>query len=645
MQMDIRRILLFILAVLMVSAVMPGKVLRRQLSIFQSSVPETETLADETMEFVYDYRCCVDTLGRLDDCMSSDNMLLQIGPDGLSKFSSYKNLTVDSILGPETPQLPGFLMSWLNWAALEAQPLRALWWAAAAVLLTALLRGVCSYGQRLQLARGSESYVKGIRDDLYRHIQELGFDFYDRNRTGQLMSRLTSDLFELTELAHHGPEDLFISLVTIVGALAVMFTLRWELALVLLVLLPVLLAMALRRRRQMSAASRAAKVKTGTINAAIESGLSGVRTTKAFANEEAQQQRFDEANEVFKTAKRGFHKEMGRFNAVMEFCTGILPVAVIAVGGWLIMGEKMDYVDLITFSLYVTAFVSPIRKLANFAEMFSNGFAGLHRFIELMATEPSIQDAPDAQPLEHVQGRVDVNDVSFAYGEKAEVLHNVTLHIPAGETVALVGPSGGGKTTLCQLLPRFYDVDSGSITVDGRDVRAVTQRSLRRAIGIVQQDVFLFADTIRENIRYGRPDATDAEVEQAARQAEIYDDICAMPDGFDTYVGERGALLSGGQKQRVAIARVFLKAPPILILDEATSALDSVTEARIQGAFDRLARGRTTLIIAHRLSTIRSAGRILVIQDGVVAEQGSHQELLAKNGVYATLYRTQNLGA
>ena len=476
-----------------------------------------------------------------------------------------------------------------------------------------------------------------IRRDLYHHIQELGFDFYDRNRTGQLMSRLTSDLFELTELAHHGPEDLFISAVTILGALAVMFCLRWELALVLL-------AVALRRRRQMSAASRAAKQKTGTINAAIESGLSGVRTTKAFANEEAQQRRFDEANEVFKTAKRGFHKEMGRFNAVMEFCTGILPVAVIAVGGWLIMKEKMDYVDLITFSLYVTTFVSPIRKLANFAEMFSNGFAGLHRFIELMGTDPSIQDAPDAVELRNVKGDVDVEHVSFAYGEKAEVLHDVTLHIPAGETVALVGPSGGGKSTLCQLLPRFYDVDSGSVSVDGRDVRSLTQRSLRRAIGIVQQDVFLFADTIRENIRYGRPDATDAEVEQAARQAEIYDDICAMPDGFDTYVGERGALLSGGQKQRVAIARVFLKSPPILILDEATSALDSVTEARIQGAFDRLAQGRTTLIIAHRLSTIRAAHRILVIQDGVIAEEGSHAELLAKNGVYARLYRTQNLG-
>ena len=483
-----------------------------------------------------------------------------------------------------------------------------------------------------------------IRRDLYHHMQELGFDFYDRNRTGQLMSRLTSDLFELTELAHHGPEDLFISVVTIFGALAVMFTVRWELALVLLVLLPVLLWTAMRRRRQMSDASRAAKQKTGTINAAIESGLSGVRTTKAFANEAEQQQRFDEANEVFKTAKRGFHKEMGRFNAVMEFFTGILPVVVIAVGGWLIMRERMNYVDLITFSLYVTAFVSPIRKLANFAEMFSNGFAGLHRFVELMRTEPTIQDAPDASELTDVRGDVDVEDVTFAYGDKTDVLHHVTLHIPAGETVALVGPSGGGKSTLCQLLPRFYDVDSGAIYIDGRDVRKLTQGSLRRSIGIVQQDVFLFADTIRENIRYGRPGASDEEVERAARQAEIYDDIMAMPDGFDTYVGERGALLSGGQKQRVSIARIFLKNPPILILDEATSALDSVTESKIQGAFDRLAKGRTTLIIAHRLSTIRSASRILVIRDGRIAEEGSHQALLALNGEYARLYHTQNVG-
>ena len=481
-----------------------------------------------------------------------------------------------------------------------------------------------------------------IRRDLYHHMQELGFDFYDRNRTGQLMSRLTSDLFEVTELAHHGPEDLFISLVTIVGALVVMFCIRWELALVLLVMLPVLLLAALRRRKQMSAASRAAKQKTGVINAAIESGLSGVRTTKAFANEEAQQERFDEANEVFKTAKRGFHKEMGFFTAVMEFFTNILPVAVIAVGGWLIMKERMDYVDLITFSLYVTSFVSPIRKLANFAEMFSNGFAGLNRFVELMRTEPTIQDAPDAVELTDVRGAVDVEHVSFAYAGETEVLHDVSLSVPAGETVALVGPSGGGKSTLCQLIPRFYDVTEGSILIDGRDIRTVTQRSIHENIGIVQQDVFLFADTIFENIRYGCPEATEEQVIEAAKKAEIYEDILAMPAGFQTYVGERGTLLSGGQKQRVAIARIFLKNPPILILDEATSALDSVTEAKIQRAFDALSQGRTTLIIAHRLSTIRNATRIVSVADGVITECGTHQELLEKGGIYSELYRTQN---
>ena len=483
-----------------------------------------------------------------------------------------------------------------------------------------------------------------IRRDLFAHMQDLGFDFYDKNRTGQLMSRLTTDLFELTELAHHGPEDLFISLVTIVGALAVMFSIQWRLALVVCCIIPVFLLVVVYRRRQMSQASRAAKQKTGAINAEIESGLSGVRTTKAFANEAQQQQRFDGANEVFKTSKRNFHKEMGFFNASMELFISLLSVAVIAAGGWLIMKDRLNYIDLITFSLYITTFISPVRKLANFAEMFSNGFAGLHRFIELMATEPTIQDAPDAVELTEVQGTVDVEHVSFAYTDETEVLHDVSLSIPAGETVALVGPSGGGKSTLCQLLPRFYDVDEGSIRIDGLDVRQVTQSSLRRAIGIVQQDVFLFADTIRENIRYGRPGASDEEVEAAAKRAEIYDDIMAMPDGFDTYVGERGTLLSGGQKQRVSIARIFLKDPPILILDEATSALDSVTEAKIQGAFDELSRGRTTLIIAHRLSTIRAADRILVIQNGRIAEEGSHRQLLALNGAYAKLYRTQDLG-
>ena len=483
-----------------------------------------------------------------------------------------------------------------------------------------------------------------IRRDLFHHMQMLGFDFYDRNRTGQLMSRLTTDLFELTELAHHGPEDLTISVITIVGALAVMFTIEWRMALIVMAIIPVFLAVLMLLRGGMSRASVAAKQKTGAINAEIESGLSGIRTVKAFGNETIQQQRFDCANETFKTAKRGFHKEMGRFNATMELFVTLLNVAVIAGGGWLIMGERMDYVDLITFSLYITTFITPVRKLANFAELFSNGFAGLHRFIELMSTEPTIADAPDAVAMEHVRGAVDVKDVSFTYDGTEEVLHHVDLHVAVGETVAVVGPSGGGKSTLCQLIPRFYDVTEGEIDIDGVDVRRLRLADLRRAVGVVQQDVFLFADTVRENIRYGRPDATDEEVEAAAKRAEIYDDILAMPQGFDTYVGERGTLLSGGQKQRVAIARVFLKDPPILILDEATSALDSVTEAKIQHAFDMLAKGRTTLIIAHRLSTIRGADRILVVQEGCITEQGSHEELLARQGVYARLYHTQNLG-
>ena len=483
-----------------------------------------------------------------------------------------------------------------------------------------------------------------IRRDLFHHMQMLGFDFYDRNRTGQLMSRLTTDLFELTELAHHGPEDLTISVITIVGALAVMFTIEWRMALIVMAIIPVFLAVLMLLRGGMSRASVAAKQKTGAINAEIESGLSGIRTVKAFGNETIQQQRFDCANETFKTAKRGFHKEMGRFNATMELFVTLLNVAVIAGGGWLIMGERMDYVDLITFSLYITTFITPVRKLANFAELFSNGFAGLHRFIELMSTEPTIADAPDAVTMEHVRGAVEVKDVSFTYDGAEEVLHNVNLHVAEGETVAVVGPSGGGKSTLCQLIPRFYDVTEGEIDIDGVDVRRLRLADLRRAVGVVQQDVFLFADTVRENIRYGRPDATDEEVEAAAKRAEIYDDILAMPQGFDTYVGERGTLLSGGQKQRVAIARVFLKDPPILILDEATSALDSVTEAKIQHAFDMLAKGRTTLIIAHRLSTIRGADRILVVQEGCITEQGSHEELLARQGVYARLYHTQNLG-
>ncbi len=483
-----------------------------------------------------------------------------------------------------------------------------------------------------------------IRRDLFNHIQTLSFGFYDKNRVGHLMSRMTAELFDITELAHHGPEDLFISIVTVIGAIVVMFTIQWQLALVVALLIPIFLVVTMTNRKAMSNASKAVKQQMAGINADLESSLSGMRTAKAFSNEKAEADKFDDANEKFKVSKRNFHKAMGRFGASVEFFMCVLPLAVISVGGVLIMKGEMDYVDLVTFHLYIATFINPMRKMATFNELFANGFAGLGRFIELMSIEPDLQDKPDAVELKDVRGEIDVTDVSFAYErDDVEVLHSVSVHVKAGETIAVVGPSGGGKTTLCNLIPRFYDVSEGSVTIDGMDVRDVTQHSLRLNVGVVQQDVFLFAASILDNIRYGRPGAGEDEVIEAAKRAEIYEDIMAMPQGFNTYVGERGALLSGGQKQRIAIARIFLKNPAVLILDEATSALDSVTESKIQHAFDELARGRTTLIIAHRLSTVRAANRILVVRDGHIVEEGSHEELMALNGDYAQLYNTQNL--
>ena len=482
-----------------------------------------------------------------------------------------------------------------------------------------------------------------MRRDVFTHMQSLSFSYYDHNRTGVLMSRITSDLFEITELAHHGPENIVICTLTIVGALAVMFAMQWQLALVITLALPLCAWFTIKQRIKMKEANIEVKRKTAEIYSAIESSISGIRTAKAFANEDQESDKFDRANEMFRGSKVEYYKSMGLFNSGMEFTTGIVQVVVIAVGGLLIMQNKMNYIDLITFSLYVSTFVSPVRKLTQFAELYMQGTAGFARFLEVMRTEPTIKDAPDAIELGAVEGKIDYNHVSFNYGNGIPVLSDVDLHIAAGQCLAVVGPSGGGKTTLCQLLPRFYDVCEGSVTVDGIDVRHVTQASLRRNIGVIQQDVFMFAGTIRENIRYGRPDATDEEIVEAAVRAQIHSEIMEMPDGYDSYIGERGVMLSGGQKQRISIARVFLKNPKILILDEATSALDTVTEQRIQASLDELSEGRTTIIIAHRLSTVKNADVIAVVEGEHIVEMGSHSELMAKKGEYAALCRAQQI--
>lgn len=482
---------------------------------------------------------------------------------------------------------------------------------------------------------------KDMRRDIFEHIEKQSFSFFDKNRTGQLMSRTTTDLFEISELAHHGPEDLLISLLTLFGAFFVMVSIRWQLAVIVFVTLPLLIFAVYSSRKSLMGSSSLVKGKTAEINSAVESSISGARTTKIFTNEDYEFSKFEKSNQNFFDAKRLYYKAMAGMHSKMEFVTHILSVIILAVGGFYIMKGKMTLGDLVAANMFVAAFLQPIRRLANFVEQFSTGMAGFMRFSEMMQIHEEMPEKPGAVELSEKIESVDFENVSFDYSENFPVLKNISLEVKKGQTVAFVGPSGGGKTTLCNLLARFYEVKDGSIKINGIDIRDYKLKSLRSQIGFVQQDVFMFAGTIRENIAYGRPDATEAEIIEAAKEAEIYDDIMNMQNGFDSVIGERGIKLSGGQKQRISIARVFLKNPPVLVLDEATSALDSITEQKIQSAFDRLCSGRTAFVIAHRLSTIKNADKIAVLENHKIVESGTHEQLLNKRGEYFNLYTAQ----
>lgn len=485
-----------------------------------------------------------------------------------------------------------------------------------------------------------------MRRDMFAHLERLPFSFYDDNETGKIMTRLTSDLFDICELAHHGPENLIISTVMIIGSFIYLCTINIWLTLIIFACVPLLLFVSMRLRRRMRDAFADRRKSNAVINAAIESSISGIRVTKAYTNAEKEMEKFEVGNSQFVDACRRAYRAMAAFHSTSSFITDVFNVIILIAGGIFLYAGKIDFADYSAFIVSVNLFISPITTLINFMEQYQNGVTGFERFCEIMDVEPE-KEAPDARDIGRAEGDIALENVDFSYEshdpdvQSAEVLHGVSLHIPKGSTLALVGPSGGGKTTICHLIPHFYPLNGGRITVDGNDINGITLDSLRRNIGIVQQDVFLFNGSICDNILYGRLDATEEEVEEAARRANIHDWVMTLEHGYDTEIGERGVRLSGGQKQRLSIARVFLKDPAILILDEATSALDNTTEILIQQALDELCRGRTTIVVAHRLSTIRSADMIAVISDGRVAEEGTHEELMKKDGVYAGLYRLQ----
>ena len=518
--------------------------------------------------------------------------------------------------------------------------LKALLPIGAILLIMYLIQRFCFYYVGYQGHMMGAKMEGDMRRQLFDHYEKLSFSYYDQNNSGQMMSKLVSDLFDISEFAHHGPENLFISLIKIVGSFVFLFLINWRLAIPLLILVFVMFMFSMRQNKRMQETFMDNRKKIGDVNSSLQDTLAGIRVVQSFANENVEREKFGKSNHAFLCSKNANYRCMGNFMGWNRFFQGMMHLVTLVFGGWLIARGKMNAGDLAMYALYIGIFVSPIQILVERIEMMQKGFSGFRRFLEVMETEPEIVNAPDAEPLKNVKGEVSYEDVSFHYSDdETLVLDHISFKIPAGRSIALVGPSGSGKTTICSLLPRFYDATGGRITVDGQDVRKLTLESLRNQIGLVQQDIYLFGGSIKENIAYGKPSASMDEIIDAAKKANIHDFIMSLPDGYDTFVGERGTRLSGGQKQRISIARVFLKNPPILILDEATSALDNESERWIQKSLEELSKNRTTITIAHRLSTIRNADEILVVADNGIAERGTHEELLARNGIYAHYYQ------
>ena len=517
--------------------------------------------------------------------------------------------------------------------------LQALPWIAIGLFMMYVIQSFCKYYVSCQGHIMGAKMERDMRQELFEHYEELSFSYYSQNNSGQMMSKLVSDLFDISEFAHHGPENLFISLVKIVGSFIFLFLINKKLALPLIVLVILMFLFSFRQNQKMQRTFMENRKKIGDVNASLQDTLSGIRVVQSFTNEEIEKEKFQKSNHAFLVSKKDNYRCMGEFMSSNLFFQGMMYLVTLVYGGYLIANNEMSAADLAMYALYIGIFISPIQILVELMEMMQKGLSGFRRFLDVMETEPEIQDAPDAVELKDVKGRVCYEDVSFHYSDdETTVLSHVSIEIPAGKSVALVGPSGGGKTTICSLLPRFYDVTGGRVTVDGQDIRSLTLKSLRSQIGVVQQDVYLFSGSVRDNIAYGKPDATEEEIIEAAKCANIHDFIMELPDQYDTFVGERGARLSGGQKQRISIARVFLKNPPILILDEATSALDNESERWIQHSLEELSKNRTTITIAHRLSTIKNADEIIVITENGIAERGTHETLLEKNGIYAGYY-------